>query len=48
MNGLKQAGLLEIRKTEMNGIMGTEIRFAPGAAQYITKFFTEATDPSKK
>ncbi len=43
MSGLQQAGLAEVRTTTMNGVTGTEVRFAPGAAQYILKFFQDIT-----
>lgn len=39
INGLRQAGLLEVRTTVMNGIKGTEYRFSAEGAQYVTKFF---------
>ncbi len=48
MSGLQQARLLEVRTTMMNGVTATEYRFAPGAAQYITKFFQDVTDKIAK
>jgi RHS repeat-associated protein len=41
IKGLQQARLLEVRRVTMNGVTGTEYRFAPGAAQYINDFFKE-------
>ncbi|MGK2859512.1 MAG: RHS repeat-associated core domain-containing protein, partial [Thermoanaerobaculia bacterium] len=44
LNGLQQAGLLEVRKTMMNGATGTEYRFAPAASVYVVRFFRDITD----
>jgi hypothetical protein len=32
----------------MNGVTATECRLAPGAAQYIVKFFKEVTEQVEK
>lgn len=47
LSGLQQAGLLEIRRTQMNGVTATEYRFAAGASQYIAKFFKDVTDKTQ-
>jgi hypothetical protein len=44
LKGLEAAKLVTISTTQMNGVQATEYRFAPGAAQYIVKFFKEVVD----
>lgn len=42
IKGLEAAKLLSVSTTQMNGVQATEYRFAPGAAEYIVRFFKEA------